>query len=161
MNLYTAAMADNNPQSVIETFIERIGLSIEADGLPRIAGRMMGFFVIHGGPVSFAEIAERLQVSRGSVSTNARLLAGLGVIERVSLPGDRQDYYQLCEQPYVRLIEGHIQRQQAMEVLVRDVRKKIPAALKPTRARLNELHGFHKTTVQQLQILVKKLENQS
>lgn len=160
MNLYTAAMTEDNPQSVIETFIERMGLSIEADGLPRIAGRMMGFFVIHGGPMSFAEIAERLQVSRGSVSTNARLLAGLGVIERVSLPGDRQDYYQLRERPYVRLIEGHIQRQQAMEVLVREVREQIPVSSKPMRARLRELHGFHKTTVQQLQILAEKLENQ-
>lgn len=154
-------MTQNPANAAIECFIERIGLSVEADGLPRIAGRIMGFFVIHGGPVSFTELAERLQVSRGSVSTNARLLAGLGVIDRISLPGDRQDYYQLSERPYVRLIEGYIKRQQAMEIVVQDVQGKLPTSMKATRARLRDLHAFYKTAAEQLQLLVKKIESQS
>ena len=138
-------MSQSPSNAVVESFIERIGLSAEADGLPRIAGRMLGFFVIQGGPVSFTELADRLQVSRGSVSTNARLLASLGVIERVSLPGDRQNYYQLNERPYVRLIEGYIKRQQDMEAVVKEVQAKMPATMKATRTRLRELHAFYKT----------------
>lgn len=144
--------------AVIESFIERIGLSAEADGLPRIAGRMLGFFVIHGGPVSFTELADRLQVSRGSVSTNARLLESLGVIEKISLPGDRQNYYRLSEQPYVRLIEGYIKRQQSMEAVVKEVQTKIPNTMKDTRTRLRELHAFYKTAAEQLQQLVVKIQ---
>jgi len=144
--------------AAIESFIERIGLSAEADGLPRIAGRMLGFFVIHGGPVSFTELAERLQVSRGSVSTNARLLESLGMIEKISLPGDRQNYYQLSERPYARLIEGYIKRQQAMEEVVKEVQTKIPATMKATRTRLRELHAFYKTASEQLQQLVVKIK---
>jgi DNA-binding transcriptional regulator GbsR (MarR family) len=154
-------MTSNPANTAIECFIERIGLSLEADGLPRIAGRIMGFFVIHGGPVSFTELAERLQVSRGSVSTNSRLLASLGVIDRISLPGDRQDYYQLSERPYVRLIEGYIKRQQDMETVVQDVQGKLPTSMKATRTRLRDLHAFYTTAAEQLQILVKKIESQS
>lgn len=151
-------MSQSSSSAVVESFIERIGLSAEADGLPRIAGRMMGFFVIHGGPVSFTELAERLQVSRGSVSTNARLLASLGVIEKISLPGDRQNYYQLSERPYVRLIEGYIKRQQDMEAVVKDLQTKMPATMKATRTRLRELHTFYKSAAEQLQQLVVKIQ---
>jgi DNA-binding transcriptional regulator GbsR (MarR family) len=151
-------MSQSPSSAVVESFIERIGLSVEADGLPRIAGRIMGFFVIHGGPVSFTELADRLQVSRGSVSTNARLLEGLGVIERISLPGDRQNYYQLSERPYVRLIEGYIKRQMAMEAVVKEVQTQLPTTTKATRARLRELHAFYKTAAEQLQQLVVKIQ---
>jgi DNA-binding transcriptional regulator GbsR (MarR family) len=151
-------MSQSPSSAVVESFIERIGLSAEADGLPRIAGRMMGFFVIHGGPVSFTELAERLQVSRGSVSTNARLLASLGIIEKISLPGDRQNYYQLSERPYVSLIEGYIKRQQDMEAVVKEVQAKMPEKMKATRTRLRELHAFYKTAAEQLQQLVVKIQ---
>ena len=151
-------MSQAPSNAVVESFIERIGLSVEADGLPRIAGRIMGFFVIHGGPVSFTELADRLQVSRGSVSTNARLLASLGIIEKISLPGDRQNYYQLSERPYVRLIEGYIKRQQDMEAVVKEVQTQMPTTTRATRARLRELHTFYKTAAEQLQQLVVKIQ---
>ncbi len=38
-------------------------------------------------------------MSRGSISTNTRLLENMGVIERVTRPGDRRDYFQINEQP--------------------------------------------------------------
>ena len=100
------------------TFIERLGMNAQADGLPRIAGRMMGFFIIHGGPFSFSELAEKLQISRGSVSTNARILMQLGVLDRAAKPGDRQDYYQLAEHPHARMLEGYVYRMQGVRDMV-------------------------------------------
>jgi DNA-binding transcriptional regulator GbsR (MarR family) len=76
-------------------FIERMGLDAESDGFPRIAGRVAGLLVASAAPASLDEIAETLQVSRASVSTNCRLLENLGVADRVSLPGDRRDYYEI------------------------------------------------------------------
>jgi DNA-binding transcriptional regulator GbsR (MarR family) len=46
-------------KAVVEEFVERMGLVAEGDGLPRIAGRIMGLMVIEGGPLSFAELAQR------------------------------------------------------------------------------------------------------
>jgi hypothetical protein len=42
---------------------------------------------------SAAEIAERLQASKGSISTATRLLLRLGLIERVRLRGERFDRF--------------------------------------------------------------------
>lgn len=74
-------------------FIEAMGLYFEDAGVPRIGGRLLGLLTLTDGPLSLDQIAERLRVSRASVSTNARLLLSIGLAERASLPGDRRDYY--------------------------------------------------------------------
>lgn len=126
----------------IDQFIEGMGLSAQADGLPRIAGRMIGFFVIFGGPFSFSEIAERLQVSRGSVSTNARILVTLGVLEKVSHPGDRQDYYQIAHHPFIKLLRGYAERMQRVAALVDRVKHVAPDD-ENMNQRLTEMSNFY------------------
>ncbi len=152
-------MTKQSIDKVIDNFIERTGQAFESDGLPRIAGRIMGFFVIHAEPVSFAELAVRLQVSRGSISTNARLLESLGVIERMTMAGDRQVYYKLADSPFVRLIEGFIKRQKDMEAYVKTVQAQIPAAMKAARTHLREMHAFHKAAAEHLQRLVEQIDS--
>lgn len=144
--------------SATESFIERVGLSIESDGLPRIAGRMLGFMVLHGGPMSFSELAERLQVSRASICTNARILSMLGVIERVSLPGDRQDYYRLAEAPYARLICGYLERKRQMLAIVREAQQALSTDSEPERnRRLEEMAVFYEVAIAHLHRLVEEM----
>ncbi|MDX1496141.1 MAG: MarR family transcriptional regulator [Salinisphaeraceae bacterium] len=144
--------------SAAEAFIERLGLSAEADGLPRIAGRMWGFFIIHGGPCSFTELAERLQVSRGSISTNARILRDLGIIERVSRPGDRQDYYQLANNPYHRLMEGYIQRMRGTLRSVEEAIDQLPEGWTDAKQRLQNMHEFHAAAIEVSVQLIQDLQ---
>ncbi|MCK5857742.1 MAG: MarR family transcriptional regulator [Abyssibacter sp.] len=99
-------------QNPLDRFVEQFGIAAKQDGLPRIAGRLMGWFVVHGGPASLSELADTLHVSRASISTNARLLEQLGVLERVAVPGERQDFYRFAENPYARLLESHVERLQ-------------------------------------------------
>lgn len=126
----------------VTAFIERMGLSAQNDGLPRIAGRMMGYFIIHGGPTSLAELAAALKVSRASVSTNARILRDLGVLEATAVPGDRQDYYQLAERHYLPLLEGHVERMGAMSASLAQAERELPAGMDSARERLADMHGF-------------------
>lgn len=97
-------------QALTERFIEQMGLICAAESMPRIAGRLFGLFLVEGRALSIHQIADRLVVSRASVSTNARMLEGLGVLERVGVPGDRQDYYVLAHNPYHRLLIGLVAR---------------------------------------------------
>lgn len=143
----------------VEAFIERMGLSSEADGLPRIAGRMWGFFMIHGGPCSFGELAEKLQVSRGSVSTNARILRDLGILERVSRPGDRQDYYQLAENPYSRLLEGYVERMRRTVTSVEQLQAALPDDWQQTARRLSEMRRFYDKAVTTTEMLIEELRS--
>lgn len=77
-------------------FVERMGLLVEEDGWPRIAGRILGFLTLTVHACSLDEIASALDVSRASVSTDARRLMQSGLLERLSRPGDRRDYYRLA-----------------------------------------------------------------
>ena len=134
--------------AAVGEFIERMGMIAQADGLPRIAGRLMGFFVIHGGPVSFSELSERLQVSRASVSNNTRLLEGLGVIERTSRPGDRQDYFRIADAPYRRLLEGVVERMGRASQAAGAAERDLPADWTDARRRLAELSDFYSSAEQ-------------
>lgn len=91
-------------------FIERMGLNSEADGQPRITGRVWGLLAVAGEPLSSATIAETLDISRGSVSTNIRMLEMLELIERQTKPGEREIYFAICDQPYSTLIRGFAKR---------------------------------------------------
>ncbi|MGH7636994.1 MAG: GbsR/MarR family transcriptional regulator [Gemmatimonadaceae bacterium] len=94
----------------VESFIERAGLLWQKDGLPRIAGRIFGLTLISPDPCSLDDIADTLGVSKASVSNDARLLEQMGFIERVSLPGDRKDYYRITPQSLERSLEARVQR---------------------------------------------------
>ena len=74
-------------------FIEKIGVIAQTEGLPRIAGRVLAMLLYDGERVSFGQLAEALQVSRGSVSSSVRMLESQQLIKRVAKAGDRQDYF--------------------------------------------------------------------
>ncbi|QIE45294.1 MarR family transcriptional regulator [Pseudohalocynthiibacter aestuariivivens] len=98
-------MTKDMQQTRIE-FIEKIGLIAQGDGLPRIAGRVLGLLVWGGDAVAFGDIASQLQVSRGSVSTATRILEDRCLVRRVTKPGQRQDFFQLSDNPYASMMEG-------------------------------------------------------
>ncbi len=148
--------AEAAAEAASSRFIEHMGLASEEDGLPRIAGRMWGFFVLHGGPVSFAELADQLEVSRGSISTNARILRDRGIIERVAVPGDRQDYYQLTDQPFDRMLQIYLERMRRTEVQARELRAVLPAERDAQIARLDDMIRFYQHTAAAIAELLRR-----
>ena len=90
-------------------FIESMGRQFEEDGVPRIAGRLFGFLMLQDEPCSLDDVAEQLQVSKGSASSNARLLEQLGIAARVTRAGDRRDYYQISPDIGERTLERALQ----------------------------------------------------
>ncbi len=109
-------------------FIELVGLIVQAEGLPRNAGRLLGLLIFDGGRVSFAELAENLQISRGSVSSGSRLLEEFGLIKRVSKPGERQDYFELEEDPYVNLLNRACVRARKAKEAIEKTKAQLPDA---------------------------------
>lgn len=88
-------------ESETQAVIERMALFFERDGLPRIAGRVLGYLLLSPEPRSLDDLADALQVSKSSASTDARRLERMGTVERVTIPGDRRDYYRIAaDLPY-------------------------------------------------------------
>ncbi|GAB2816937.1 hypothetical protein GCM10027276_17530 [Comamonas piscis] len=139
-----------------ELFIERNAIQAETSGLPRIAGRLIGIFLLDGGPISFAELAERMQASRASVSTNTRLLERLGIIERVAMRGERQDFFSLRANPFLIVLEQSIADCQRFTSYVDELLAASPLPAEAS-ARLLQAQDFHQVTAQTLQELLAKL----
>ncbi len=78
----------------IEQFITNLGLYFEEFGIPRIGGRMLGLLLVSPQPLAAEEMANKLKVSRASISTNINVLLVSGLAERVGIAGDRRDFYQ-------------------------------------------------------------------
>ncbi len=80
----------------IEHFIERAGLVFEAEGMPRMAGRILGYLMVSSpAEQSIAGLMSALAASNGSISTMTRFLEGQGYLRRVVVRGDRKDYFVL------------------------------------------------------------------
>ncbi|PJE28759.1 DNA-binding transcriptional regulator GbsR, MarR family [Pseudooceanicola antarcticus] len=86
-------------ESPIEDFIQTMGLMWSADGGPRIAGQIMGYLLLEGEPRTLAQMCDALQISKGSASTNARLLEAKGLARRVHPVGSRQDAFLAVPHP--------------------------------------------------------------
>lgn len=101
-----------------DTFIEAMSRVLGA-GMPPMAGRMWAYLAICEPPErTAAEIAERLQASRGSVSTMAQLLEHIGLIRRSTRPGDRRERFSIPDDAARTLIEKNAdQMRSARQVL--------------------------------------------
>lgn len=126
-----------------QEFVERIGRVAEADGLPRIAGRLMGFLLLREERYTLEELAEELAVSKASISTNGRLLEAAGMLERQTVPGDRRDYYALAEEPWERMAEVMQRRMRRFLEALREGQEGLPADLEVGRRRLRAWERFY------------------
>ena len=119
-------------------FIERMGLIFESDGLPRIAGRIFGLLLLSEGCRSLDELAAELKVSKGSVSTNARLLEQRGILERNSRPSDRRDYYRVPPDLFSHTLDQRLERWQRFHEAIGEARTALPIRNRTVLRRLEE-----------------------
>ena len=91
-------------------FAEEVGIIFEQTGLPRMASRIFGWLLISDPPhQSTDQLAGALMASKGSISTTTRLLIQAGLVERLSLPGVRHDYFCLRPDAWHHMMERGIE----------------------------------------------------
>ena len=126
-----------------EEFVERVGRFYERDGAPRTGGRMLGLLLLEPRELSIDEIADRLKVSRASVSTNARQLESFRVVERVSHTGDRRDFYRIAAGLEHTLVRYRMERLAQVEQLLAAGTQTPAARDERVRGRLQGLARIH------------------
>ena len=129
--------------SPIDQFVEQMGLITQTDGGPRIAGRIFGLLLAEGRSFSLGEMADRLQISKASASTNARRLLDAGMLELTARPGDRQDFYQVGATPYARIIETICARMRRSAEQIRETEALFPDSQNDARERVHDLAEFY------------------
>jgi len=153
---------DNGQQAKEQSFVEEVGIVFEQTGLPRMAGRIFGWLLIADPPhQSTDELAEALMASKGSISTMTRHLIQVGLIERLSLPGIRHDYFRLHSRAW-RCMVGHgledeikLFRQLAEHGL-----ELLPARVSPARQRLEEMHAWYAFLEREFPALLARWEQE-
>ena len=88
----------------VQQLVEQMALICEKEGMPRIGGRIFGYLLATDQTFSLEDLAEQLQASKASVSTNARMLEQFGMIRRVSVLGDRRDFYRVQDDPWEQML---------------------------------------------------------
>jgi biotin operon repressor len=128
----------------------------EEDGLPRIAGRIFGFLLLEPDACSLDDMASALGVSKASVSTDARQLERLGLIERVGKAADRRDYYRIAPDMPVRALRLRL------EIIDRFTASLAAIGELPVtpavRNRLQHFSAVHDRTVAAMRGLLRELE---
>ena len=127
----------------IADFIERMGLALEADGLPRIAGRIFGLLLVSEDCRSLDDLAAALGVSKASVSTNTRLLEHRGVLERNSRPSDRRDYYRVRPDLFCHTMAQRLERWQRFHEAIGEARTSLPIGSRKVLERLGEYEAAY------------------
>ena len=85
-------------------FIEGVGVAMQPLGAAPTAGRLLGLLLLGEKPVSLDEACRLLGASKGPVSTHARKLLSVGLVQRVRYPRDRRDYYEAAPGTLERLL---------------------------------------------------------
>lgn len=151
-------MAVNDKQ---RHFIEDFGLAFEQLTLPRMAGRIVGWLMISGKPhQSLDELAEALVASKGSISTMTRLLTQLGIIERISLPGVRHDFFRLRPDSVRYLLKQRVRQMRLFRQLAERGLELVDDKATPTRQWLVEMHDVYAFFEQELPILMERWEQE-
>ncbi len=93
-------------------YVESFGLYWEQAGLPRMAGRILSWLLICDPPhQTMHQLTEALQASKSSISTGTRMLIHMGIIERLSIPGQRRDHYRVVPDSWSHIMEEKAKKQ--------------------------------------------------
>lgn len=99
-------------RSALLQYIKNLGLYFEEYNIPTIGGEILGLLSVAHQPLSQDEMMELLEVSRSSISTNLRSLLMAGLVERVSVVGERSDAFVLSEDLLEKLLDMRLEKVQ-------------------------------------------------
>ena len=144
-----------------QPFIEEVGLSFEVMGLPRMAGRIFGWLLLSDPPhQSPGELAEVLQASKGSISTMTRLLVQIGLIERISLPGRRRDYFRIKLNAWSEVSRQRLAQISTFRQLAEQGLQILETDDPLLRQRLEEMRDIHAFLERELPLMTDRWEQQ-
>jgi hypothetical protein len=139
-----------------QEFIESIGVYFEQYQVSRIGGRLLGLLTLLGGPFTLDQMAGALGVSRASVSTNMRVLNALGVVEHLSLPGDRRDYYRFADNPWQHGLEARISGTRDLRRIAEQGLAATPPTDTVARANLEDMLDFCDFTIEDMRGMIAR-----
>ena len=152
---------NDNRQAEEKQFVEEVGIVFEQTGLPRMAGRILGWLLIVDPPhQSTDELADALMASKGSISTVTRLLIQIGLIERLSLPGVRHDYFRIKPGASHQLLKDSLDQTTAFRQLLERGLELLEGKAHTNRQSLEEMHNLYAFFEREFPALLERWEQE-
>ncbi|GDY28926.1 GbsR/MarR family transcriptional regulator [Gandjariella thermophila] len=124
----------------LAVWIERLAARFADDGLPLIAGRIMGYLLVCDPPeCTAADLSRALEASSGSISTNVRLLMNMGLVTKKTRRGRQAALYRIDEKHWADMV----QRRMDALVGIRDLTREGMRLLSGDPHRAHRLRTVH------------------
>lgn len=138
-------------------FIEEMGVLFGKMGVPPMSGRIFAWLLICDPPHQTAgELGEALGASKGSISSNIRMLVAGGLVERTVIGSSRQAHFCIKTGSWIELIDGHGVKFREMKELAEkglDLLGQINGA---SRERLYEMRDFYSFLEQEFPKMIER-----
>lgn len=100
-------------------FVDEVAGFFAQEGMPLIAGRVIGWLLISDPPEqSAADLARVLEVSRSSISSSAKLLTPSGLVESVRRRGERQEFLRISADGWSRMLANRYAKTTAFRKVI-------------------------------------------
>jgi predicted transcriptional regulator len=145
------------PSEEILQYVEAFGLYFEQVGLPRTAGRILGWLLVCDPPhQTMHELVDVLQVSKSSISTASRILIQANLVDKISLPGKRRDYYQMNKNAWTNSWLENAKQTAAMREIIAQGLTLLANEPAERRQRLQDMDDFYAFLQRELPLLLER-----
>ena len=144
-----------------KTLIEKIGITIEKEGMQPVAARILGLLYVSDKPeLTFDEITDTLQISKSATSNGINLLLQTERVEYITFSGDRRRYFRLKISNWREDFIKKIETMAGFNVLLRQVLAVRTKETPEYNASIAELVDFLDYVFQNMPVLLQKWEQE-
>jgi DNA-binding transcriptional regulator GbsR (MarR family) len=142
-------------------FIEKVGLTFEQLGFPRMGGRIIGWLLIAESPQApMSELMDALQASKSSISSITRLLIQVNLIEVTGVPGVRRDYFRIRPDAWTNALKDRFAQATSFRQLADEGLALLKTAPPEQARRLQEMRLMYAFLEREIPALVERWETE-
>jgi DNA-binding transcriptional regulator GbsR (MarR family) len=124
-------------------FPASLGELFEANGFPRLVGRVLGELLLAEPPhLSTAQLCERIGTSKSHLSSAITVLEVARMIDRFGVQGTRQHHYRLREDAFARSIQSSVEPSRALAEMADRACAEVPEGSR-AHAQLTRMRDFY------------------
>ncbi len=140
-------------------YVEELTLIIEQLGAPRTASRVLAYLLISDPPhQTMNNLMEGLQMSKSSVSSATITLIQYRLVERVSLPGERRDYYRVQNGVWNKMMYTRFEAMGQFREMAEKGLRLLEGSPETQTDRLNEMYHFFTFLEKEMPKLLERWE---
>lgn len=133
-----------------DVFLDKINQICSKFGLNNVMAQLYALLYLNNETMSLDEMGERLNISKGSVSTNIRALERYGAVRRVWVRGSRKDYYK-AEADIAKVIMDRVKSMAGHRVL------ELEEIINSSYQAINAITSSSKEEEESIELLKQKL----